>query len=59
MALCRLTRSVQIQEREEDSKEADERLESKVANTAGVFLGLAFSVWVLVYVTANTSGINS
>lgn len=36
VALQRLTRSVQTQEREEDLKEADKRLESKVANTAGV-----------------------
>lgn len=31
---------MQIQEREEDSKEADERLKSKVANTAGVLVVL-------------------
>lgn len=42
MALCKWTRSVQIQERQEENlKEADKRLESKVANnTAGVVVAL-------------------
>ncbi len=42
VALCRLTRSVQTQEREEvELKEADKTLESRVANnTAGVVVAL-------------------